>query len=71
MSQLYGGMCPFKCFKSFSYFSDTNPEKVYAYLFIKFLEGIKNFISGVPIMAQRLANLTSSHEDTGWTPDLA
>lgn len=32
---------------------------------IEQISGIKNSIYGVPVMAQRLTNLTSIHEDTG------
>ena len=31
---------------------------------------LKNFFSGVPVMAQQLTNLTSSHEDVGLIPGL-
>ena len=31
----------------------------------------KNFRQGVPIVAQQIKNLTSSHEDAGSIPDLA
>ena len=40
-------------------------KKIYRYLNLKY------FSAGVPVVAQRLTNLTSIHEDTGSIPGLA
>ena len=43
---------------------------IHTYLFLKYILRQRINIKGVPVMAQRLMNPTSIHEDTGSNPGL-